>query len=107
MKNQFSCTVLFQFISKGADWDTLHIQASDVRMPSETYQGKERPKTYWPIHTNYSQACKLVNGMSYLATFTLTPEKDHAHPTLKLSELDPVPNKLEQRGYIRELMQAQ
>lgn len=103
---KLTCTALIQFITNGSEWDRIRIIASDVTMPSETYEGVTRPKTYWPIHPNYSQACKLVKDMTYLVTFTITPEKGQPHPKLTLSEIDPVPNKLEQRRYIRELKEA-
>jgi len=107
MKKQFSCTALFQYNAKDGNWDQIIIKASDVAMPPETYEGVTRPKTYWPVHTNYAQACKLVSGMTYLATFTLTPEPGQPHDKLSLSDIDPIKSKIEQRQLAAELKSAQ
>ena len=101
------CTALIVFTKTGKDYDRLQIKASDVEMPSETYQGKTGPKLYWPIHSHYSDACKLVNGVTYLVTFAVTSEKGFSHPKLTLTDIEPISNRIEARKLATELKSAQ
>jgi hypothetical protein len=101
------CTAIITFTKTSKAYDRLQIIASDVEMPSETYEGKTRPKMFWPIHSNYSDACKLVNGITYLVELTLTPEDGFNHPKLTLTDIEPIKNKLEARRLAAELKSAQ
>jgi hypothetical protein len=101
------CTAIITFTHTSKEYDRLKIIASDVEMPSETYQGKTEPKMFWPIHSNYSDACKLVNGMTYLVTFAVTEEEGFKHPKLTLTDIEPIKNKLEARRLALELKSAQ
>jgi len=101
------CTAIITFTKTSKEYDRLQIIASDVEMPSETYQGMTRPKIFWPIHSNYSDACKLVNGITYLVSFAVIPEDGFSHPGLRLTDIEPISNKLEARRLALELKSAQ